>query len=211
MFFSRQCSDYEGLRSDVEELRQRLLDHPIYTETDSLDRLRSFMSAHVFAVWDFMSLAKRLQNEFTCTELPWMPPANPMLARFANEVILAEESDRGLDGAPRSHLEMYLDAMEEVGASTDQFRHFMAELVEGEPLETALAKARVPRFVRKFVIENITCATSATTTSVMSSFLFGREDLIPDMFERLLPLWDGVGELSAALRVLSQATHRAGR
>lgn len=191
MFFSRQYTDYQGLRNDVEGLRQRLLDHPIYTETDSVERLRAFMSVHVFAVWDFMSLAKRLQREFTTTELPWMPPAEPMLARFANEVILTEESDRALDGTPKSHLEMYLDAMEEVGASTLQFRHFMGELTDGETLETALAHAEVPRFVRKFVKENITCAQCAPATGVMSSFLFGREDLIPDMFERLLPLWDG--------------------
>ncbi len=193
MFLVRRSNDYEGLRREIEPIRARLLEHPMYGDVNTVERLRLFMQVHVFAVWDFMSLAKRLQREFTCTELPWMPPTRPMLSRFANEVILSEESDHGLDGAPRSHLEMYLDAMEEVGSSTVQFRSFMRALGDGRSVSDALTQAEVPRFIRNFVNETIDCARSGTSIGVMSAFLFGREDLIPEMFERLLPLWDGRG------------------
>src|SRR5579863_5189095 len=112
----RRC--FEDLRRIVAPLRETLLKHPIYTKVDSLDRLREFMQIHVFAVWDFMSLVKRLQSEVTCHQLPWLPPARRQVARFTNEVVLGEESDLGPDGKPSSHFELYLDAMDEVGART---------------------------------------------------------------------------------------------
>ena len=53
--------------------REALLGHPIYRTVDGVERLREFMQCHVFAVWDFMSLTKRLQRDFTCVDLPWVP------------------------------------------------------------------------------------------------------------------------------------------
>ena len=51
---------FEKLCNKIAPLRDALLNHPIYAEIDSLSRLREFMQIHVFAVWDFMSLVKRL-------------------------------------------------------------------------------------------------------------------------------------------------------
>jgi hypothetical protein len=89
------------------------------------------MQIHVFAVWDFMSLVKRLQSEVTVQRLPWMPPANAEIARFANEVVLGEESDLGPDKKPASHFELYLRAMDEIGADTQVVRTFMQKIARG--------------------------------------------------------------------------------
>jgi hypothetical protein len=186
---ARRC--FEDLRRIVAPLRETLLKHPIYTQVDSLDRLREFMQIHVFAVWDFMSLVKRLQSEVTCHQLPWLPPARRQVARFANEVVLGEESDLGPDGKPASHFELYLDAMDEVGARTVNVRTFIASIDQGKSWETALKELNVPAGIADFVSETLRCAIYGSVVEVASYFFFGREDVIPEMFKKLLALWSG--------------------
>ena len=179
----------EELQERIAPLREALLSHSIYNEVDSVERLRQFMQMHVFAVWDFMSLVKRLQNEVTCRSLPWLPPTSAQVARFANEVVLGEESDLGSDGKPVSHFELYLEAMDEVGADTTVIKGFIRRVARGERWEAALMGLRVPAGVYEFVNETMRCAINGSTVEVASYFLFGREDVIPEMFKRLLSLW----------------------
>jgi hypothetical protein len=178
-----------SLRAAIAPVRNELLAHPIYREVHSLSRLRLFMSHHVFAVWDFMCLAKRLQRDLTSLDALWLPPRRPSLARFINSVVLGEESDVDPDGHAASHFDLYLAAMEEVGASTAQAYRFVLLVREGVDVETALTVAGASPGVQAFVRHTLQTARQGTTIEVLSSFLFGREDLIPDMFSRLLPLW----------------------
>jgi hypothetical protein len=48
--------------------------------------------------------------------------------------------------------------------------------------------------VREFVNETLDCASHGTILEVAAFFFFGREDVIPEMFERLLRLWDNAKE-----------------
>jgi hypothetical protein len=147
------------------------------------------MQTHVFAVWDFMSLVKRLERELTSNSLPWTPPNSARLARFTNEVILGEETDLGPDGTPISHFELYLQAMDEVGADTTPIRSFTAQLALGAPWEELVEDFSLPSGVRHFVSETLGCALHGSIVEVASAFFFGREDVIPEMFQRLLGLW----------------------
>jgi hypothetical protein len=191
------CSDkrlpesqrFEQLQTTLAPLRYALLNHPIYAEVNSLSRLREFMEMHVFAVWDFMSLVKRLERELTSNSLPWTPPHSARLARFTNEVILGEETDLGPDGTPISHFELYLRAMDEVGADTTPIRGFTAQLALGAPWQELLEDFSLPSGVRHFVSETLACALHGSTVEVAAAFFFGREDVIPEMFQRLLGLW----------------------
>ena len=58
----------------MRRIRESLESHRVFDEIADLGALRRFMQVHVYAVWDFMSLAKRLQRDLTCVDLPWMPP-----------------------------------------------------------------------------------------------------------------------------------------
>jgi Protein of unknown function (DUF3050) len=109
------------------------------------------MQMHVFAVWDFMSLVKRLQSELTSNSLPWIPALSARIARFTNEVVLGEESDVGPDGKPISHFELYLRAMDEIGADTTEIRGFTSQVVVGAQWEEVLEDLYIPPGVRDFV------------------------------------------------------------
>src|SRR3979490_1280915 len=128
-------------------LRPPLLDHPIDAEVASVEDLRRFMEDHVFAVWDFMSLLKRLQQELTCTKVPWFPAGNAKAARLINDIVIGEETDVDPDGSYVSHLDLYLRAMEDVGASTHQFDTFRSLARAGTSIETAMMQTGVPPHV----------------------------------------------------------------
>jgi hypothetical protein len=184
------------LTPDIRELRASLERHPVFAAIDGRASLQAFMQVHVFAVWDFMSLVKRLQRELTCTSLPWMPPADPEAARLINDIVLGEESDIGADGRAASHLDLYLGAMREVGADTGPFERFLQALHAGEMVSMALGADEIPWFVREFVCHTLDTALNGSRLQVMASFLYGRENVIPSMFEGLLKNW-GVAPESA--------------
>jgi pyrroloquinoline quinone (PQQ) biosynthesis protein C len=179
-------SDYAG---DIDFMRQRMIEHPVFTAIQDIQDLRIFMEAHVFAVWDFMSLVKRLQRDLTCIEVPWLPPRDRHAAQLINQIVLGEETDVDPSGEPVSHLELYLGAMREVGADTARFERFQTALANGATLAEAFDHAAVAPFIREFTGHTLQIASGAPLLTVMASFFYGREDVIPRMFSTLLEKW----------------------
>jgi len=182
------------------DLREELLAHPIYESVTTLEQLRVFMGQHVFAVCDFMWLLKRLQREVCGTISPWTPPVNPQLARFINEIVLGEESDEDGQGQFCSHFELYVRAMEDVGANTTTIARFTSLLRQTSSVPVALRSLRVPESVQRFTTANYDLSVTGGAAQVAAAFCFGREDIIPDMFERLLSGFESAGIAVPALR-----------
>jgi len=143
------------------------------------------MEDHVFAVWDFMSLLKRLQRDLTCTKVPWFPVDNARAARLINDIVIGEETDVDPDGSYVSHLDLYLRAMADVGASSRQFETFRSLARDGTSVDAAMMQSGVPPHVRAFVTHTMALARSGSTEEVLAAFFYGREDIIPEMFSRL--------------------------
>jgi hypothetical protein len=181
-------------------LRATLLAHPLPSVLRTPDDVRAFMAAHVFAVWDFMSLLKRLQRDLTCVVHPWLPAASATHARLINEIVLAEESDEDGLGGHVSHFELYLAAMAQAGASTDGIRALVEALRSGQDPSRALARAGAPPHVADFVAGTLRLAAEGTTEEVAAAFFYGREDIIPDMFRALLESLDAGRHPSDRLR-----------
>ncbi len=178
--------EFSAAQTRLQSLRKQLLDHPLYAAVNNVAALRCFMEQHVFAVWDFMSLLKRLQHEVTCISVPWQPPADAESCRFVTEILLAEECDEDGQGGHASHFELYLAAMRDLQADTATIEDFLNHLArDGEPA-TFLERANILPETRQFVRFTLDLASHGQPWSVAAAFFHGREDVIPDMFSRLV-------------------------
>jgi hypothetical protein len=175
-----------ALKVQIEPLRQQLIQHPIYQEIQSPEDLQVFMRYHVFAVWDFMSLLKSLQQKLTCVTTPWMPVGKANTRYLINEIVLGEESDVDANGKRISHFELYHDAMKQAGAPTEHIDRLIGLLSAGSSLEDALKASKLPLAARDFVEHTFSLMAHADVSTQAAVFTFGREDLIPGMFMSLV-------------------------
>ncbi len=170
----------------IEATRTELLSHPVYARIKNLSDLQRFSESHVFAVWDFMSLLKSLQIQLTCVNLPWMPVGTADTRYLINEIVTGEESDVDQSGNRISHFELYLQAMNQMGASTARIQSLLDSLQAGNSIDDAIAKTDLPSSVKTFLSYTFEVVQHAPVHVQAAVFTFGREDLIPDMFMRIL-------------------------
>ncbi len=174
------------IRETIAPVRTELLEHPVYRQITNLDALRVFMQHHVFAVWDFMSLLKSLQKSLTTVRVPWLPPADRLACRLVNEIVLGEECDSDGRGGFASHFELYLRAMRECDAPTVWIDGFVDRLAGASDVDSALIGCEAPPTVTAFVRHTFEIINRDSLPVLAAVFTFGREDLLPDVFARIV-------------------------
>ena len=157
-------------------LKEKLANHRIFERINSIQELKVFMEHHIFAVWDFMSLLKKLQKDLVPSGSPWVPNPNGNLVRFINEIVMEEESDQaygnGAEISYTSHYQIYLDAMTEVGASTETISRFV-EMVKSEGINSAMQKINLPQPSRLFMSHTFKLINEGKSHEIASSFAIG--------------------------------------
>ena len=183
----------DDLRTALALPLERVETHPVYRAVTTMDHLRIFMEHHVWAVWDFMNLVKAIQQRYTATVIPWTPRGEATVRRFVNEIVLEEESDSHPVGDGFcSHFELYMWSMDQVRARTDDVVRFVDRLDRGYRFEDAVAESGCPSAVAQF-LGTTWDAARASDEELVAAFAFGRETVIPVMFDRIL------GEVGAPL------------
>lgn len=171
----------EELIEKLQPVRRQLIGHPLYQRIRSVENLQIFTRHHVYAVWDFMSLLKALQIRLTAVTLPWKPVGDSETRYLINEIVTGEESDVDEQGRRASHFELYLRAMQQLGADTSGVKDFVAN-ISIEDIAVQISNSHLPQSVRDFLQYTFDIALHAPTHVLAAVFTFGREDLIPDMF-----------------------------
>jgi len=154
----------------------------------TISQLRLFMQHHVFAVWDFMLLLKALQHQVAPSGCPWLPARHPHVAYLIHQLIADEECDclpPELGGPLHlSHFEIYLLAMEQIGADTVPIKTVL-EAVMSDGFEAGLKHPIIPKPSQRFMATTQMIIKSDKPHLLAAAFCYGREQLVPGLFRRL--------------------------
>lgn len=167
---------------------QRIETHPLYAEIKTLKQLQFFVEQHVFVVWDFMCLLKSLYAGLVCQAALWYPPVDTFSANLIGQIIIEEESDISQDRKTYcSHFELYLNAMEQIGANTGAIR-LLIEKIKINPdsdFNSLFDGINILSSTKCFLQTTLSFA-SASVHQIASAFVFGREAITPAMFKPIL-------------------------
>ena len=189
----------ENNKEKLNDLKQKITVHPLFANKLEPKHICKFMESHIFSVWGFMSILKSLQKMITPNNLPWMPNKNTKngLVNFVNEIILCEESDYIEGIGYISHFEIYLLAMKNMGAKTDQLDKLILRIADKGYNEKYLDDVDASDEVKSFLKHDMEVSMNGALPEIVGAFTLGREKVIPNMFSYILP----------AIKETSTSTH----
>ena len=176
----------DSIQNKIKDHQNKLLEHKLYSNIETIKDLQVFTENHIYAVWDFMSLLKALQIRLTCTKTPWLPNNNSQTAYLINEIVLAEETDINQVGVRKSHYELYLDAMIDIGAKTEKPVEIINEIANSENIFNAIENINIHPNIKNFLNFTFSVIDEGKPHKIAAIFTFGRENLIPNMFNEIL-------------------------
>jgi hypothetical protein len=179
-------SQINSLREQIKPYQEALYQHPINQFIQNPNDLAVFMQHHVFAVWDFMSLVKKLQAELTCVSQPWVPKGSAEVRFLINEIVLGEESDVDQHGVITSHFELYLRSMQELSIVPSPILATLLQATSIEELLVLISNADLAPSIKQFLTFTFESIHNRPIEEIAAIFTFGREDLIPGMFQLIV-------------------------
>ncbi len=175
-------------KKKLSELKHKITTHPLFAHKLEPKQVCKFMESHIFAVWGFMSILKSLQKKIAPNYLPWIPNENTKngLINFVNEIVLCEESDYIEGIGFVSHFEIYLMAMEQMGAKSDHLHKLITRIIDNGYDEKYLDDADTSDEVKNFLKYDLEVSFNGTLPEIIGVFTLGREKVIPNMFSYIL-------------------------
>lgn len=169
---------------------QMLENHKIYDLISDEKSLAHFMERHVVCVWLYHTLIKLLHGELVECSKTINSIEQKECLRLITEVILDEIVEDQGNGQIQSHLELYVNAMEDVGANMGPILCFFDLLEKEEDPLKALRYARFSEEVIRYCRVVIPFFKAPAYQKAAVLFYEG-EPYIPDRFlvniEDLLP------------------------
>lgn len=179
-------NNLEYILHELDPPIQKIKYHPLYSQVNTIANLKIFMENHVFAVWDFMCLLKELHRRLVSTSAPWFPPKDALSSNLISSILVEEEGDIDEDGINyASHFEIYITAMDKIGADSNPIKKFLGNLKNGKNIQESSGLIKLEPAVYQF-IEITFNSFNLKIHELAAYFVFGREAITTPMFTPML-------------------------
>ena len=179
----------EIYKKELNQLKKSIRKHSLFSNKLTNRQIAIFMESHIYSVWGFMSLLKSLQYGLSSNNLPWIPTSNTTngLINFINEIVLSEESEYIKGIGFTSHFEIYLLAMKKIGAKANEIKKLIKNIEKNKKYKDAILDIKINKEVKDFLDFDIKTSQSNSLPKIIGGFTLAREQVIPNMFEYIIP------------------------
>ncbi|MGE0171483.1 MAG: DUF3050 domain-containing protein [Oligoflexales bacterium] len=165
----------------TERYYQILSKHQLYHAIADVRGLKYFMERHVICMWSYNSLIKSLYQDIARVALPLNSSVYKNALRLISQIMLGEEVEDLGDGYLASHLELYLDAMQDLECDTSSVFAFFDLIEKGMPLAKAAKLANFSSEVNCYLGQTI--HNLSQPAHVKAALLyFEAEPFVPENF-----------------------------
>ncbi len=133
-----------------------------------------------------MCLLKELHRRIVSTSAPWFPPEDALSANLINSILVEEEGDITEDGIHYAcHYDIYIAAMEKIGADTRPIKKLLALLAEDSNIHNALKQVKLRPATQNFILTTFSFF-KLKAHELAAAFVYGREGITAPMFSPIV-------------------------
>lgn len=134
----------------TERYFQLLEKHDIYESVVGLKSLQYFMERHIICVWSYTALLQSLHKDLVAMVFPLNSESHKEAIRLISEIIINEEVDDLGDGRYLSHLELYLEAMQDLDCDLSKILDFFDQLETNRSIDEAIKKSLFSEEIKEY-------------------------------------------------------------
>ncbi len=134
----------------TERYFQILENHKLYKLIQDDASLRTFVEHHILCVWGYGYLLRNLYKDLVSRVEPLATQPQKEAQRLIAEMMIEEEFSEEEDGSSASHLELYIEAMQLLGADTGPTISLFDLYEQGHEWKIGLQQSQFPSLAARY-------------------------------------------------------------
>ncbi len=165
----------------TERYFQILENHKLYKKIQDETALRIFVEHHILCVWGYGFLLRNLYQDLVGRIVPLASHPQKEAQKLIAGIMIEEEFEEQADGSLSSHLELYLEAMQLIGADMGPTMSLFDMFENGQSWKIGLQQSHFPSLAARYARCILSFAERPLHERAAILFYEG-EPFIPDNF-----------------------------